>query len=729
MVANLASARAAEKTDREQARRSASGGGGGGDDTSTSSQIDQPFVCFAPGTPDEVQDIFSALTGQGQLAEVRSSSGFSALAFQQSNKWSLTALNGFNTGGDGDPVTLTWSIVPDGLSIPGSNGEPTAPSNLRAWLDDTYGSEATWLPLFQSVFDRWEELTGNTYVYVTFDDQAAFPNSRGRNNRRADVRIAGHTIDGSGGVLAYNFFPNGGDMVIDTADTFLESTFANSRRLRNTISHEHGHGLALGHVCPVNRTKLMEPSLSTSFDGPQIDEIYSTQRLYGDRFENTDTAGAAEDLGTLPSSGSTVVEDLSIDDNNDVDFYEFATPGSGFELTAIARPVGLTYLEGPQTSTTCNGTSFNSLNQRDLAIQIRDSNGTTVLASSNTTGAGSAETISNFSLPGSGPYFVRVSATAVDTLQLYELEISVRIPVVPTISIANLLRAESSSIANVPVSLSNSTGEIVTVDWQTSAGTASAGLDFQSASGTLTIPAGLTQTTIPVSLLNDTIDEDSETFQVTLSQATNATLDTAQATVTIIDNDQPPVIETVFQPGELDEPGGSFQVDFNLSGPSGRSISFDYTTVDGSAEAGSDYTAVSGTITLAPGTLNASIGVAIINDADPEPDEVFTLALSDLENVTATGSSPQAIILDDDAPLQLVTSGGTFGSDPTTGGFVIGWSAVPGRSYRIEDSNDLITWDIVPGAENLNPSTSQGSFVDSRTSDPERRFYRVVDQG
>jgi len=113
---------------------------------------------------------------------------------------------------------------------------------------------------------------------------------------RGDVRISGHFIDGNSGVLAYNFFPNFGDMVIDTGDNTYNNTASNSLILRNILAHEHGHGLGISHVCPVNQTKLMEPFLTTAFDGPQPDDILAGNRGYGDDNEHNDTPGTATGL-------------------------------------------------------------------------------------------------------------------------------------------------------------------------------------------------------------------------------------------------------------------------------------------------------------------------------------------------------------------------------------------------------------------------------------------------
>jgi len=182
-------------------------------------------------------------------------------AFQSSARWTSTATNPGPLG-QGDPTTITWSIIADGVNIPGFAGESAADSNLIATLDGIYGSAGgplsnrPWFPQLRSVFDRWSAVSGINYVYEPNDDSAAFAAaSVGILGVRGDVRIGGHTIDGNSGILAYNFFPDNGDMVIDTGDNFYNDTSQNSRGLRNVTAHEAGHGLGLSHVCPINETK------------------------------------------------------------------------------------------------------------------------------------------------------------------------------------------------------------------------------------------------------------------------------------------------------------------------------------------------------------------------------------------------------------------------------------------------------------------------------------------
>ena len=105
---------------------------------------------------------------------------------------------------------------------------------------------------------------------------------------RGDVRIGGAFIDGASGTLAYTWLPNSGDVVIDTGETNFYSNSANNyRQLRNTIMHELGHAFGLLHIESSTDVLLMEPFISTSIDGPQLDDIRGIQGFYGDVLERS----------------------------------------------------------------------------------------------------------------------------------------------------------------------------------------------------------------------------------------------------------------------------------------------------------------------------------------------------------------------------------------------------------------------------------------------------------
>jgi hypothetical protein len=388
--------------------------------------VEVPEVCFAPDADDELVDAYARVLG---ASRARGSADLSVAAsqYQDGYRWSRTATNGFGLA-QGDPTTITWSIVPDGTPITGAIGEPAAPSNLRAFLNAIYGNESVWLPIFQSVFDRWADLTGTSYVYEPADDFAQIGSSSlaGALGVRADVRIGGHTIDGNSGVLAYNYYPNNGDMVIDTADSFYGNTNGGSLRLRNTLAHEHGHGLGLPHVCPVNQSKLMEPFLTTAFDGPQHDDILGVNRGYGDDLEHNDAIGSSSDLGAL-SNGSVHVDGISVDDDGDHDFFRFRV-GANKKATVTVSPVGFSYLQGPQQSNgSCTaGTSYDSRALNDLAVQVLDVDGTTVLGQADASPAGQPESLANVVLPGgNATYYARVVGGPNSVAQLYDFSLAI----------------------------------------------------------------------------------------------------------------------------------------------------------------------------------------------------------------------------------------------------------------------------------------------------------------
>ncbi len=373
-------------------------------------EADRPPLtfCFAEGTdPAIVNAVSQALYGQYG----------NPLDYQANSRWSTTA-NG-STGSQGNPIILTYSFVPDGVSIPPGAGEPTSANTLFATMNGIFGSPAVWQAKFQQVFDRWSELTGITYVATT-DDGASFPGSAGVLGVRGDVRIASHPIDGNSNVLAFNYFPNTGDMVLDNAESWGSSS-NDFRWLRNTVSHEHGHGIGLNHVCPDNGTKLMEPFLNTGFDGPQHDDIRGGQRHYGDTYENNDANTTAYDMGTL-GNGTATLTNLSSDDNSDIDWYKF-TVASNKQATVTLTPVGLTYTEGPQNQNCDGGTSNNTIDDQNLNLELYSTNGTVLIATAPAQPAGTAEVISNFALPGAGTYHVKINSGTSNVVQLYSLSV------------------------------------------------------------------------------------------------------------------------------------------------------------------------------------------------------------------------------------------------------------------------------------------------------------------
>ena len=119
--------------------------------------------------------------------------------------------------------------------------------------------------------------------------------------------------------------------------------------------------------------------------------------------------------------------------------------------------------------------------------------------------------------------------------------------VFPTLSIGRWPVGEGAGNAVFTVTLSEASTDEVTVAYATADGTAEAGADYTSTSGTLTFSAGSRTRTISVPVVDDTTDEGDETFTVTLSTPSNATILDGTGTGTITDNDgvQPPSLPTL----------------------------------------------------------------------------------------------------------------------------------------------------------------------------------------
>ncbi len=116
-------------------------------------------------------------------------------------------------------------------------------------------------------------------------------------------------------------------------------------------------------------------------------------------------------------------------------------------------------------------------------------------------------------------------------------------PVPPSVSITDVAVAEGNSgttSANFAVTLSKSSTTPVTVGYATADGTGTAGTDYTPTSGTLTFAPGVTSQTIAVNILGDTTVEPNETFTLTLSNPTGATLARTTATATITNDDTAP---------------------------------------------------------------------------------------------------------------------------------------------------------------------------------------------
>jgi hypothetical protein len=223
----------------------------------------------------------------------------------------------------------------------------------------------------------------------------------------------------------------------------------------------------------------------------------------------------------------------------------------------------------------------------------------------------------------------------------------------PSVVISNVSVNEPlSGTANAvfTVTMSAVSGRAVSVNYASQNASAVSGADYTATAGTLTIPAGVTSGQVTVPVLPDALNEASETFNVNLSAAVGVTIADTQGVATIVDNDPLPSIRindiTVTEGAAGVGSVATFTV--TLSAVSGRTVTVNYATVNGNATAPSDYTAKSGTVTLAAGVLTQTFSIAVIGDAVREATEVFGVSLSAGVNATIADNLGVCTILNDD---------------------------------------------------------------------------------
>jgi hypothetical protein len=282
----------------------------------------------------------------------------------------------------------------------------------------------------------------------------------------------------------------------------------------------------------------------------------------------------------------------------------------------------------------------------------------------------------------------------------------------PMLSVSDVSVTEGnagSTTATFNVSLSSVSGKTVTLDWATSAGSATPGTDYVAASGNSTIAAGATGTAIAVTVNGDLLDEVNESFGLTLSNPGNATIADGSGVATITDDDQPPTIsvnDVSVTEGNAGTATATFSV--TLSAASGKAVTLDWTTSVGSATAGTDYVTSSGSRTIAAGSTGTATGVAVNGDVLDEPNESFGITLSNPGNATIADGSGLATIIDDDAAPTLsindvTVTEGNAGTTPAT--FTVTLSAASGKTVTVDwataDDSATQPGDYAAGSETL----------------------------
>ncbi|MFZ6801429.1 retention module-containing protein, partial [Undibacterium sp. Di24W] len=212
---------------------------------------------------------------------------------------------------------------------------------------------------------------------------------------------------------------------------------------------------------------------------------------------------------------------------------------------------------------------------------------------------------------------------------------------------------EGAGTVSYTISLSAASQLPVTVNYGTSNGTALAGSDYSAATGSITFAPGETSKTITVSIINDSIFEGPENFNVSLSAATNATIATGNVGTTIHDDgtglggndDDRIVVVSVSSPTVVE--GNNLVFTVSLNGVSAGTVPVSVNAASGSATLGLDtrgqefsldggatWSTLTGSVAVPAGVSNFLVRIPTVIDGLLEGDETLSLAAATAQNTS-----------------------------------------------------------------------------------------------
>ena len=214
--------------------------------------------------------------------------------------------------------------------------------------------------------------------------------------------------------------------------------------------------------------------------------------------------------------------------------------------------------------------------------------------------------------------------------------------------------ASSESFATFTFSL-NKGAVNASIDYITADGSALRDSDYVFSSGTLHFAEASQEQTIAIPIVGDHIIEGNENFVLVLGNAVNLTLAETSAYATIVDDDNPTTIHISSEP-TMEGDAAALMFTASISHLV-DSVSFDYSTVAGSALEATDYAASSGNIEFTPGLSQELFSVELVNDDLAENEEQFSIILSNPQNATFAAAEVNATIIDDDSPILTIQDG------------------------------------------------------------------------
>lgn len=223
---------------------------------------------------------------------------------------------------------------------------------------------------------------------------------------------------------------------------------------------------------------------------------------------------------------------------------------------------------------------------------------------------------------------------------------------------------ENGTSVTITATRTGGSAGAASVNYATGNGTATAGSDYTASSGTLNWADGdSADKTFTVNIANDATVEGNETFNATLSGVSGASLGTpSSATVTIVDDDAASAGTLQYSSStySVNENGTSVTITVTRTGGSSGAVGVSYSTTNGTATAGSDYTSASGSLSWADGDIaDKTFAVNITDDGTVEGNEAFSTSLATPTGGASLGTPNTATvtIVDNDGAPPAVPAG------------------------------------------------------------------------
>ena len=233
----------------------------------------------------------------------------------------------------------------------------------------------------------------------------------------------------------------------------------------------------------------------------------------------------------------------------------------------------------------------------------------------------------------------------------------------PTLAITGPATIGEAGTAAYSVAITGKSAAEVTVNWAVVNGTATDADYVPPRSGTLNWPSEFTGTrSISIPMFNDALDEFDETFAVTLSSPSGATINPpGTASTSITDNDDEPSVASISNVTVVEGNSGTVDaaVTVTLSAASGKTVTVPYATAPATASEGSDYEHKAGNFVFVPGEdLTETVVFKVRGDTLFEPEEKFSVVLTDPTNgAPGPDMRGEVTITDDDStPIPTMTN-------------------------------------------------------------------------